>query len=171
MLGYVVGTGAGTADALLVTVANRLAAHGLRLAGAVQHNSPAADGCACDMDLAVLAPGQVVRISQTLGRNASGCRLDADGLERAVALVEAALTSAPQLLILNKFGQQEAMGRGFYTTIGRALEAGIPVLLAVNQKKLPAFLAFAGDLATALPADADALCAWALAQTNPAPVA
>ncbi|MFD1881829.1 DUF2478 domain-containing protein [Paracoccus pacificus] len=168
MLGYLVQTtakdGAGRADALLVAVADRLAAAGVDLAGAVQINTDRGENSPCDMDLRVLGDGPVLRISQNLGGGAEGCRLDTGALETAVGLVGARLDAGAELVILNKFGKHEAAGRGFRTAIAQALEADVPVLLAVPASVMPAFQAFAGDLAVPLGSGEDAVFGWCVDQ-------
>lgn len=168
MLGYVTGGGRGATDLLMAEVAARLAKDGLRLAGAVQVNLETAPTDKCQMDLHILNGGDVVRISQNLGTLSKGCRLDPDGLERAVGLVAAALQNGPDVLILNKFGKQETDGRGFRPLIGEALAAGIPVLTAVGAGNLAAFQAYAQDMAYALPDDAKAIIDWCKAQSRQA---
>ena len=97
----------------------------------------------CDMDVRVLPQGTTLRISQSLGRGARGCRLDADALETAVTLVDAALENGADCLIINKFGKQEANGRGFRNTIAEALVRELPVLVGLNGLNLEAFQTFA----------------------------
>jgi hypothetical protein len=161
MLAYIPIDAPGAADALLTAVAERLMAEGWPLAGAVQANPEGARGDKCHMDLHILASDNVVRISQDLGALARGCRLDPAGLAAAVGLAEAALDRGPRLVIVNKFGKQEVDGQGFRPLIGRALSDGIPVLTAVGPANLPGFLAFAGEMAEEVPADADAILTWA----------
>lgn len=159
-LAYTMTEGRGELDPLLHQIATEAAARGLRLAGIVQVNSDR-PGCArCDMDAIVLPDGPVIRISQSLGREARGCRLDAEGLETAVAAAEARLAGGVDLLIVNKFGKQEAGGRGFRPVIAAALEAGADVLVGVNAMNLEALRAFTGDLAQAIPPNAEALMRW-----------
>ena len=160
MLGFVTTLESGAADRLLFSVAETLNARGCRLAGAVQINTEPVAGRVCDMDLMVLAGDRRVRISQNLGILSRGCRLDADALETAVGLVVQALDAGAQLLVVNKFGRQEAEGRGFRPIIGRALAGGVPVLTSVTHAKRPGFDSFAEDLGTELPADIDAVLAW-----------
>ena len=165
MLAYVVAQGRGAADRLLWDVAHTLQARGVAVAGAVQVNRDRAPDRKCDMDLHILSGADpVVRISQDLGRLSHGCRLDPAGLERAVGLVAAAVSRAPTLLIVNKFGKQELDGRGFCPVIAEALGAGIPVLTAVNAGNLAGFEDWAGPLAHQLPPDRDRLLAWCLSQ-------
>ncbi|WP_068114560.1 DUF2478 domain-containing protein [Tropicimonas marinistellae] len=167
MLGYLVTDGRGAADALMREVAKRLQSRGLSVAGAVQVNHETDPEKKCHMDLHVLTGRTVIRISQDLGALSKGCRLDPDGLERAVGLVAAALETDPDLLIVNKFGKQEIDGRGFRPVVGEALTRGIPVLLAVNPGSLDAFEGFAAGLAHRLPDNVEQVVSWCLSQSMP----
>lgn len=158
-LGYVSLPGRGANDRFLAQVAARLQDRGLKLAGTVQTNIERADRTKCDMDIVVLPDGPVLRISEDRGNLARGCRLDAGVLEQAVAGVSRAMPGA-DLLIVNKFGKQEAEGRGMAPLIAEALERNLPVLLGVNGLNLPAFQTFAGGLETALAADIDQVVEW-----------
>ncbi|MEC7964496.1 MAG: DUF2478 domain-containing protein, partial [Pseudomonadota bacterium] len=127
-IGYVKISERGEMNRLLAGLAADLAAEGLALAGAVQHDIECAPEGKCDMDLQILPAGPVVRISQNLGKDSRGCRLDPVALEQAVGLTEAQLSNAaPKLVIINKFGKHEAEGRGFRSTIALALELEVPV--------------------------------------------
>ncbi|MFC7704220.1 DUF2478 domain-containing protein [Plastorhodobacter daqingensis] len=161
MIGYVSLPGRGATDDCLAAAVAALARRKVALAGTVQTNPERADRDKCDMDLRVLPDGPVLRISQDLGRHARGCRLDGGVLEQAVAEVAARIDGAA-LLVVNKFGKQEAEGRGFVPLIAEAVLRGMPVLVGVNAMNLPAFLAFAEGLATALPADPSAIADWTL---------
>lgn len=154
------GAERGQTDRLLAEVAARLEAEGWALAGVVQINTGRPGRAHCDMDLRVLGRPEVVRISQNLGEGASGCRLDPEGLETAVALVETVLATAPRLLILNKFGKAEVEGRGFRALIGQALAQGVPVLTGLKPVNRDGFDAFAEGLAGPLPADLEAILDW-----------
>ncbi|CUH39660.1 ABC-type molybdate transport system, ATPase component [Jannaschia seosinensis] len=152
--------GRGELDPLLHAVARAAMADGLRLAGIVQINSERPGDTRCDMDALVLPDGPVIRISQSLGPGARGCQLDAAGLETAVAAAETALAGGADLLIVNKFGKQEAAGRGFRNVIARALELDADVLVGVNRTNLPALEAYAGTDVTRLPPAVAPLLAW-----------
>lgn len=160
-LGYVVNGAKGEADLLLAEVVARLEAEAVALAGVVQENTVFDPDRACHMDLRILGLPEKIRISQDLGPLSEGCRLNVPELERAVGLVQSTLSpTPPALLVLNKFGKHEAEGRGFRPMIGWAFGEGIPVLTGVNPKNLPALTAFAEDLATELPPEAEAILAW-----------
>ena len=109
-IGYTVAPGRGDTDLLLAGLADALAAEGVRAVGTVQINTECGGDGPCDMDVRVLPDGPILRISQSLGAGARGCRLDPGALETAIGQCEARLEGA-QLLIVNKFGKQEAAGR------------------------------------------------------------
>ncbi|TBN42518.1 DUF2478 domain-containing protein [Paracoccus subflavus] len=165
MLGwFTMGTDAppGGADRLLERLSVRLADAGLRVAGAVQVNTDRGADCACDMDVTVIGDeGRPIRISQSLGAGSSGCRLDPGALETASARVAARMAGA-ELLILPKFGRQEAVGRGFRSVIAQAVAEGIPVLLHVPPEQRAAFADFCGDMGQELAPDD--LAEWCLDQ-------
>jgi nucleoside-triphosphatase THEP1 len=163
MLGYIISPGQGAGDRLIAAVAEELSARGIPLAGAIQLNVEHDPARHCHMDLRILGKGGTFRISEDRGRHARGCRLDPRGLSDSVLQVEASLErQAPSLLIVNKFGKEETQGGGFREVIGRALLAGVPVLTSVSARNLPAFLDFAGGLATEVPAESDRAVAWCL---------
>ena len=161
-LAYVMTAERGATDRLLTALAARLAGAGIRAAGIVQTNTECYDNKLCDMDVRVLPEGETIRISQSLGEGARGCRLNPEALERAVGLVNVALAAepAPQVLIVNKFGKHEADGRGMRPIIGEALAMGIPVITGVNRMNVGAFDGFAEGLAQEAQPDLDALMDW-----------
>lgn len=159
-LAYVTTTDRGATDRLLSAVAEHLLASGAKLAGVVQTNTECTDSSRCDMDVRVLPAGDTIRISQSLGTQSRGCRLDPAALEQAVGYVTASLADAPQLLIINKFGKHEADGRGFRPVIAEALAQDIPVLVGVNGLNREKFLEFTGGEAEQLTPDLTAISAW-----------
>ena len=157
---YVMAEGRGDTDLLLHGVAMRAQARGLRLCGTVQINSNCDADRPCDMDVQVLPDGPVIRISQTLGPGARGCRLDPAALEQAVAESEARLHAGCDLVIVNKFGKHEAEGRGFRGLIAEALAAEVPVLVGVNRLNAARLQAFCDGLAEPVASDEAVLDAW-----------
>jgi Protein of unknown function (DUF2478) len=151
----------GEIDRLLSENAARLQAGGAHLAGVVKvlEENPA-DAHACDMDLRVLPDGPQIRITQSLGSGATGCRLNPSAIAEAVAAVEQNSADASDLFILNKFGPQESEGHGFCAAIGAALEQDIPVLVGVGGSCRDAFDAFADGMAEVLPPDREAIHKW-----------
>ncbi len=158
---YVTKTGRGAIDACLAEAVALIEAAGIPLAGTVQTNTQRSGRDVCDMDIRVLPDGPVFRISQDLGTGARGCRLDGGALEAAVVAVAARLDGAA-LLVVNKFGKQEAEGRGLVGIIAEAVARDMPVIVGVNRLNLEPFLTFADGLAAPLDAEPQAVADWAL---------
>jgi len=156
---YANGEGAGL-DAALAGVATTLRGAGVRLAGAVQFNTPRRDRCRCEMSLEDLATGRVVDISEDRGPLARGCRLNPSALETVVGLATAAVEQGADLLIVNKFGKHEIEGGGFRAVIAAAVDAGIPVLVAVGRDNAAAWQSFTDGGFTVLPAEIRRILAW-----------
>jgi nucleoside-triphosphatase THEP1 len=159
-IAYTTTTGQGDTDRLLIRLASRLDGAGARLCGTVQTNHDAPDRHGCDMDVTVLPSGPIIRISQSLGRHARGCRLDPDALEQAVTLSEAVLDGGADILIVNKFGKHEAAGGGYRGLIAKALERDVPVLVGLSRLNAEAFHEFTGGLAEAVQPDLPELLDW-----------
>jgi nucleoside-triphosphatase THEP1 len=64
------------------------------------------------------------------------------------------------LLIINKFGKEEARGRGLRAVIAAALLAEIPLLIGVSTQNLRDFLSFVEDSVTRLRPNIEAITAW-----------
>lgn len=159
-IGYTIAPERGDTDLLLASLAERLQERRIRTCGTVQINSEREDCGPCDMDVKVLPDGPVIRISQNLGKEARGCRLDPNALEAAVGEVQARLSQGADVLIINKFGKHEAEGHGFRDLIADALSRDIPVLVGLNRLNEPAFQEFMAGLAVELPPQADELARW-----------
>lgn len=147
-------------DMFLVALVGELRATGYRLAGAAQINAERADRRKCDMIVEELASGTRVLISEDRGREARGCRLDTDALARLTRLAEQGLGTGPDLLVLNKFGKEEAEGRGLRPVIASAAERAIPAVVGVPRRNLQPFQDFCGETATVLAPRRDEVLAW-----------
>ena len=147
-------------DLLLEQVARQLSADGVRVAGYVQRESGGDDGCCAEMELEDLATGERTRISQPLGAEARGCRLDPQAMAALCGrFIEYSLAGA-ELVVLNRFGKGEAEGQGFRRIIEEAVAGGVPVLTAVHPTYAADFDAFGGGAAAQLPRDREAVLAW-----------
>jgi nucleoside-triphosphatase THEP1 len=172
-LAYTMAPGCGDIDLVLSRLADRLQRAGWRTCGVVQTNIDCGEANPCDVDVRVLPDGPVIRISQALGAQAKGCRLDPSALEQAVALVGATMGQGTDVLIINKSGKNEAEGHGFRDLIAEALSLNIPVIVGVNGLNLNPFLEFARDMAVEAASDPALLEEWLGPQVrrNPQPEA
>ncbi|PSL17875.1 DUF2478 domain-containing protein [Shimia abyssi] len=159
-IAYTMAHGRGELDLLLAELAQRLQARGLKTRGIVQINSGCETDQKCDMDVQVLPDGPMIRISQFLGKEARGCRLDPDAMATAVAEVERSLANPFDVFLLNKFGKQEAEGRGFRDLLAEAAASGATVIAGTNPLNAKMFEEFADGEAACVDADIDALISW-----------
>jgi hypothetical protein len=107
-----------------------------------------------------LSSGLRIPISQDLGAEAQGCRLDPAALTEAAQVAVAGLSANDDLVILSKFGRREAEGHGFRAVIEAAVALDVPVLVGVAEEHLPDWTAYADGFGTVLSGATDAL-AWA----------
>ena len=147
-------------DALIAQCAAGLVASGYRLGGVVQSNAHRRGRRRCDMYVKDLLGGDEIKLSLDRGNEARGCHLDPDAFARIDAWVERAVLERVDLLIINKFGKEEAHGRGLRPVIAEALIAEIPLVIGVSTQNLCDFLTFVGDSATRLRPDIEAMTAW-----------
>ena len=147
-------------DALIAQCAADLVASGYRLGGVVQSNTPRLGRRRCDMYVKDLLGGDEIKISLDRGNEARGCRLDPDAFARIDAWIERAVLERVDLLIINKFGKEEAHGRGLRPVIAEALIAEIPLVIGASTQNLCDFLTFVEHSATRLRPDVEAITAW-----------
>lgn len=163
------GPGSGAADALAAFASRRLA-DGIVVAGLVPAQAEGGarrgghhgghEGCGCGGALRDLASGEVIGIHQDLGPGSEACNLDTSGLARACAGVEHQIAAGVDLVVLSRFGGQEAVRGGLIAAFQAAVMVGVPVACVVTPKAEEAWGGFAGELAVWLPANSDALDAW-----------
>jgi nucleoside-triphosphatase THEP1 len=152
------------ADALIAELATRLRAQGFCLAGAIQSNRAVPNRGRCDMMLEDLATGQLVKASQDRGALANGCRLDSSALEESVGLAASSLGRETDFVIINRFGKQEAEGRGFRGMIEQAVLLDVPIVVGLNRAHVDSWCHFVGDDPQLLPMDLDAVTDWCVSQ-------
>ncbi|KJC58210.1 hypothetical protein UP10_24915 [Bradyrhizobium sp. LTSPM299] len=143
-------------DAVLRDFAAELNAQGFRAIGMVQ-----AGQCADSSLSAVLVhSGETLLLAQDPVPGAAGCKLDLARLQDAGTRVAGALEAGADILIVNRFGKRERDGKGLAYLIERALDADIPVVIAVSRKSFADWITFAGGMSVKLACDRHALDAW-----------
>lgn len=169
-IGIVSAEGRGETDRLIAETALALEARGRQMSGIIKVlDEVQPEGSHhCDMSVRVLPGSETIKITQTLGDGSQGCRLNPTAIVEAVAAVENTDTQATELFVLNKFGPEEAEGRGFRGAIASALELGIPVLVGVTPGTRDAFEDFTAGIADVLDSDNEAVLNWCVAAMNAA---
>jgi hypothetical protein len=150
-------------DRLLFEACAALTRDGLRLGGLLQAATGERGGnCAATTHVVDLRTDRAFDIWENRGAWASGCRLDERGLAEAEPVLRAAIAEGVDLLVINRFGRAESLGRGLRGCFEAAVAADIPVLTAVREPYDEAWRAFHGGLGLDLPCEAEAVSAWAL---------
>jgi len=147
-------------DQALLKIADRLRREGYHLAGAVRARVTPPDEDRCDLFLEDLSTSAVYSMSQDLGTGSHACRLDDVALDAIAERIEASLQDGADILILNKFGKQEAEGRGLRNPIAKAVDEGIPVLVGVNSDRIESWKEFCGDASEIFDPDDPAVDRW-----------
>ncbi|HMM77524.1 MAG TPA: DUF2478 domain-containing protein [Gammaproteobacteria bacterium] len=145
----------------LAPVIARLQAEGHRVGGV---NTAAAEAVAGEgrrpMYLRDLLSGERIKISLDLGATTTGCALDTGQLALAGQAIYRAIDAGVALIVVNKFGAQEAAGTGLRDELLAAAAAGVPVLTSVKPELVDAWLEFVGELGELLPPDRALVEAW-----------
>ena len=157
-------------DALLLGICDELRLRGLHIGGVLQSSYGARGQCAASVLVTDLRSGEVFDIWDHRGTGARGCRLDESGLLDAEPAINDAIAANVDLLVVNRFGRAESLGRGLIGSFTAAIEAGIPILTAVRPPYDEAWRAFHGGIGCELMAEPGIAMTWALSVTKPSSV-
>lgn len=150
-------------DRLLVDVCAELASSGLKIGGLLQLSTGERGGsCAATVNVVDLRTNKAFDIWQDRGPCARGCRLDEAGLMDAETVLRAAIDERVDILIVNRFGRAESLGRGLRGAFAHAIEAQIPVLTAVRAPYDAGWNDFHGGVAGHLDCNVSDVISWAL---------
>jgi hypothetical protein len=146
----------------LIDFAREMADKGWRLGGMVQEAFFDAKGRRTHIDSVDLATGDHVMINQPSRNWPDGkeCTLDTAALADAGVPLRRALIDRPDLVIAEKFGEQEEIGAGLSDDILAVIADGLPILVLVPEPALPRWREVTGGEITEIPCDADALRRW-----------
>jgi hypothetical protein len=145
---------------LLASFAARVKTQGFKVAGLVEVATRCDESGCGQLAVRDLSTGDLIPISQNLGPGSTACNLDPGGLAAACAAVERAIASGADLVVLSKFGKQEAARGGLYDAFRAAFAAGLPIATAVSPAVAHDWLAFVGEYSEFVDAATDSLDAW-----------
>jgi Protein of unknown function (DUF2478) len=144
-------------DVVLRAFANDLNAQGHRAVGLVQVGHHCVDS---NLSALLIHTGEQVPLLQDLGTCATGCRLDVGRLLEAGTRIANAIDTGADIVIINRFGKQEREGKGLAYLIERALDADIPVVIAVSSHRFADWIKFASGMSVKLACNRASLEAW-----------
>ena len=148
-------------DGLLLAICQALRLRGLQIGGVIQSSVSDGGHCATSVLVTDLRSGRAYDIWQDRGACARGCRLDEGSLLDAEPVIRDAIADKVDLLVINRFGRAESLGRGLIGSFAAAIEAGIPVLTAVRPPYDAAWMDFHGGLGCAFAPELERVIAWA----------
>lgn len=145
----------------LIDFARELVESGCRLGGMVQEAYFDESGRRTHIDSVDLATGDHVMINQP-SRNwdCKECTLDTAALADAGAPLRRALVDRPDLVIAEKFGDQEETGAGLADDILAVIAEGLPILVLVPEPALPDWRDMTGGEIAEIPCEAAAIRRW-----------
>jgi len=146
----------------LADFARELADSGCRLGGVVQEVIVDDQGRRTHIDSVDLATGDRVTINQAsrAGPDGTGCTLDTAALAEAGAPLRRALINRPDLVVAEKFSEQEQSGAGLADEILNVIAEGLPILVLVPEPALACWRELTGGETAEVPCEADALRRW-----------
>ena len=146
----------------LAIFAREFADSGCRIGGMVQEVFFDDQGRRTHIDSVDLATGDRVTINQPSRTrpDGTGCTLDTAALADAGAPLRRALTDRPDLVIVEKYSEQEQSGAGLLDEILRLFAAGLPTLVLVPEPALASWRELTGGEAVELQCEAEALRHW-----------
>ncbi len=142
--------------------AAELRAKGVRVGGLVQEILRDADGKMTGIDMVALDNGQRIAINRPTRENLENntCSLDTSALTESTEALRRAIREGVDLIVLEKFGEQEQKGQGLNDEIFAAIAEEIPLLIAVPQFALELWQERSGELGDTLPYDVAAFRTW-----------
>lgn len=146
-------------DALFTAFADDLCRSGRRVVGVIQVGR----SCRSEnprLGAVVLPAGEIVPLAGDVRTCAAGCRLDAARLAGVATRLSPAMADGCDLVVINRFGRTEAEGSGLAGLIIRAIDADIPVLIAVPEHRFATLIKFADGMSVRLACRRDALDRW-----------
>ncbi len=88
------------------------------------------------------------------------CGLDVSNLAATSAILRDAIKTRPDLVVIEKFGEQEQKGEGLLDEIMQIIVEGIPLLIAVPEPALEIWRRQCGDMGATVPYTQDAMWDW-----------
>lgn len=148
-------------DLLFADVCWNLLERGVRVGGVIQTITPGIEGqCAASIQVVDVRSDAVFNVWENRGLDAKGCRLNEAGLLEMEPTLLGAIEDRVDLLLVNRFGRAESLGRGLIGCFAAAIDARVPVLTAVREPYDIEWQRFHGGMGVELPPSLSAALQW-----------
>ncbi len=148
-------------DAILATSIDLIRAQGISVAGLLQRFGERLPNGKRSMWVEDISTGQTIRLDQPRGPGAVACMLDPDALARSACLLQRAVGSGADVIVVSRFGNAEADGSGMRAEIADAICSGAAVVIPVRYSLLDDLEGFLGGPAPLLLPSPAAIADWA----------
>jgi molybdate transport system ATP-binding protein len=148
-------------DDLLAAAIALIRAKGMTVAGLLQRLGGRLPNGKRSMWLEDIATGRLIRLDEPRGSGATACILDPDALAQGACLLQQAVMSGADLIVVSRFGSAEAEGSGLRAEIAEAICSGAAVVIPVRLSTLPDLEGFLGGPGRMLLPSPAAIAAWA----------
>jgi hypothetical protein len=147
-------------DALLAAAIPLVRAKGITVAGLLQRLGTLLPNGKHSLWLEDIATGRSIRLDSPRGPGATACVLDPDALAQGACLLQQAVASGADLIIVSRFGSVEADGSGLRAEIAEAICSGAAVVIPVRFSVLNDLERFLGGPAQLLLPSPAAIADW-----------
>ncbi|MFP6748033.1 MAG: DUF2478 domain-containing protein [Alphaproteobacteria bacterium] len=146
----------------LSSFAAELREQGVRVGGLVQEVSRNDGGKMTGIDMLELDTGRRIAINRPTKENLENktCSLNTNALAESTEALRRAIRERADLIVLEKFGEQEQKGQGLCDEIFAAIADEIPLLIAVPNFALDLWRERTGEMGETLAYDLDAFRQW-----------
>jgi nucleoside-triphosphatase THEP1 len=144
---------------LLSRFVERLLSRGVRVAGILQETVHDSDGEVIGLNAVDISNNSRLPISRPTKRD-DECGLDVSALVETASIIRKAVSDRADLVVIEKFGEQEQGGKGLNDEILETIAADISLLIAVPEAALPIWQERSGELGNVLPFEEEALERW-----------
>lgn len=146
----------------LSTFVSSLREEGVKVAGLLQDELVDGGGCRMGIDLVDVATGSRFPINRPTKENMENntCSMDTSALADSTTTLRRAIADRADLIVLEKFGEQEQNGGGLNDEILHAIAENIPLLIAVPESALDLWNERSGGLGVNLHHDVQSFRSW-----------
>jgi nucleoside-triphosphatase THEP1 len=130
-----------------------------RIGGVLQEGIFDSQGAMTGLNAIDVSNDHRIPISRPV-QNDDDCGLDVAALAGTTGIISKAISDGVDLVVVEKFGEQEQNGKGLIDEVLQAIVAGIPLLISVPEAALPAWQERTGELGSVLPFTEDAFRQW-----------
>jgi nucleoside-triphosphatase THEP1 len=137
----------------------QLLSRNTRVAGILQETIVDSSGEVIGLNAVDISNNSRLPISRPT-KNGDECGLDVSALVETAGIIRKAISDRVDLVVVEKFGEQEQGGKGLNDEILQTIAADIPLLIAVPEAALPIWQDRTGELGSVLPFDEEAFRQW-----------